>query len=408
MHAQPACAQVWRATATKARCSSSMVSVSHHGRTAVALSTQRCRMANPPGGRANQRPRVASRCIIAVFLQSRVPVESVSCASGKLQPGCFLRCSTRSKQRVPRLCACPSGVPYAGIPHGAMGVTGRAAALNRRPRRVGRWLAVLWWCGRDGVAFCDVAVPPSRQRRRRATGAGERGNIVISHTTQQHGVVGGRDISKHPLNGSSGPGTGSASGGQLSRLSIGRIGVQIPGGVGSLKGNRGLRCAQQAAVCLAGVLSNETRPPDSALAAAHCAPRDGRCPPTIRSGPPEAATARPCDVSCGLGEGGWATIDRLRSQPRRRCSSSRLCRLRRHGQAQLLANKFSALIYAKPPLYHESLGVHASAGVAACMDAGVVVGPRWRRSTAPRLEQRIPRGPPPCLRIASFFASSAR
>jgi hypothetical protein len=253
--------------------SSSMVSVSHHGGTAVALSTQRCRMANPPAGRANQRPRVASRCIIAVFLQSRLPVESVSCASGKLQPGCFLRCSTRSKQRAPRLCACLSGVPYAGIPHGAMGVTGRAAALNRRPRRVGRWLAVLWWCGRDGVAFCDVAVPPSRQRRRRATGAGERGNIVISHTTQQHGVVGGRDISKHPLNGSSGPGTGSASGGQLSRLSIGRIGVQIPGGVGSLKGNGGLRCAQQAAVCLAGVLSNETRPPDSALAAAHCAPR---------------------------------------------------------------------------------------------------------------------------------------
>jgi hypothetical protein len=148
------------------------------------------------------------------------------------------------------------------------------------------------------------------------------------------------------------------------------------------------------------------------LQTAHSPPptahRDGRCPPTIRSGPPEAATARPSDVSCGLGEGGWATIDRLRSQPRRRCSSSRLCRLRRHGQAQLLANKFSALIYAKPPLYHESLGVHASAGVAACMDAGVVVGPRWRRSTAPRLEQRIPRGPPPCLRIASFFASSAR
>jgi hypothetical protein len=246
-------------------------------RTAVALSTQRCRMANPPAGRANQRPRAASRCIIAVFLQSRLPVESVSCASGKMQPGCFLRCSTRSKQRAPRLCACPSGVPYAGIPHGAMGVTGRAAALNGRPRRVGRWLAVLWWCGRDGVAFCDVAVPPSRQRRRRATGAGERGNIVISHTTQQHGVVGGRDISKHPLNGSSGPGTGSASRGQLSRLSIGRIGLQIPGGVGSLNGkwervpSRRPQRVSRGGCCL---VERDTAA-DSALAAAHthCAPR---------------------------------------------------------------------------------------------------------------------------------------
>jgi hypothetical protein len=56
----------------------------------------------------------------------------------------------------------------------------------------------------------------------------------------------------------------------------------------------------------------------------------------------------------------------------------------------------------------ESLGAHASAGVAACMDAGVVVGPWWRRTTAPRLEQRIPRGPPPCLRIAAFSRLVAR
>jgi hypothetical protein len=195
-------------------------------------------------------------------------------------------------------------------------------------------------------------VAPSRQRRCRATGAGERGNIVISHTTQQHGVVGGRGISKHPLNGSSGPGTGSASRGQLSRLSIGRIGLHARR-CGQPERQMG-GCAQQTAAevscgwwCL---VERDTAADTHSPPPTPTAHRDGRRPPTIRSGPPEAAQS--VTVSCGLGEGGWATIDRACSQPRRRCSSSRLCRPRRHGQACLLANKFSALIYAEPPLYH--------------------------------------------------------
>jgi hypothetical protein len=51
------------------------------------------------------------------------------------------------------------------------------------------------------------------------------------------------------------------------------------------------------------------------------------------------------------------------------------CRSQSRVWALLLATKFSARSYAGPPLYHESPGVHASAGVTACMDAGVVVGP---------------------------------
>lgn len=54
----------------------------------------------------------------------------------------------------------------------------------------------------------------------------------------------------------------------------------------------------------------------------------------------------------------------------------------------------------------ESLGVHASG-------RGRGLHGRRRRGWAtvetlslrPRLEQRIPRGPPPCLRIAAFLAS---
>lgn len=79
--------------------------------------------------------------------------------------------------------------------------------------------------------------------------AGERGNIVISHTAKRHGLYGVRNISKHPVNVSSGPGTGSRFHGQLSRLSIGRIGLQLPGGGAQAEWQmRGCRCSKRLCV----------------------------------------------------------------------------------------------------------------------------------------------------------------
>jgi hypothetical protein len=63
-----------------------------------------------------------------------------------------------------------------------------------------------------------------------------------------------------------------------------------------------------------------------------------------------------------------SSLERPRAGRTPCCSQSRVWAL-------LLATKFSARSYAGPPLYHESPGGRVSAGVAACMDAGVVVGP---------------------------------
>jgi hypothetical protein len=113
---------------------------------------------NPPAGRANHDPRATSRCIIAVFLQRAGCLSSLLAAPvARFSPAAFCSFARKGKQRAARLCVCVwCGVPYADIPHGAMGVTGPSAALNRRLRRVGQWL-VLWCvvCGRHGVAFCD-------------------------------------------------------------------------------------------------------------------------------------------------------------------------------------------------------------------------------------------------------------
>jgi hypothetical protein len=63
-----------------------------------------------------------------------------------------------------------------------------------------------------------------------------------------------------------------------------------------------------------------------------------------------------------------SSLERPRAGRTPCCSQSRVWAL-------LLATKFSARSYAGPPLYHESPGGRVSAGVADCMDAGVVVGP---------------------------------
>jgi hypothetical protein len=248
-----------------------------------------------------------------------------------------------------------------------MGVTGLSCCAE--PPGHGASRRRLVWCGvvRSGVAAMVLPFVMVHRCHRIAsagvvqpTGAGGRGNIVISHTRWRHGVVVGvGNISKHPLTVSSGPGTGSRSGGQLSRLSIGRIGLQLPGGVDAgwtangsvLPANGALWCHRVSCRTRHGLASQHTRSsplPSSSLAASarhpHC-PRFAAALPRLRS-----------TVSRGLGEGGWATIDRTgpppAGQPQRRRSSSRLCRPCSHGQALLLANKFSALIYAKPPLYH--------------------------------------------------------
>jgi hypothetical protein len=66
-------------------------------------------------------------------------------------------------------------------------------------------------------------------------------------------VLGVGDISKHPLTVGRGPGTGSPSDGQLSRLSIGRIGLLLPGGgrqMGACCQQTALRSAVVVVVCL--------------------------------------------------------------------------------------------------------------------------------------------------------------
>jgi hypothetical protein len=74
---------------------------------------------------------------------------------------------------------------------------------------------------------------------------------------------------------------------------------------------------------------------------------------TIRSGSPEAAQLDAGGVVSGRADGLLSIHTVMAaSQPELCRSSSRLCRPCSHGQGQLLANKFSALNYAKPPLYH--------------------------------------------------------
>lgn len=58
-----------------ATCSLSFTSMSHHGGTAVALTTKNCRMRNPPAGRANHDQRATVSCVPAssrlfLFLES--------------------------------------------------------------------------------------------------------------------------------------------------------------------------------------------------------------------------------------------------------------------------------------------------------------------------------------------------
>jgi hypothetical protein len=86
----------------------------------------------------------------------------------------------------------------------------------------------------------------------------------------------------------------------------------------------------------------------------------------------------------------------------------------------LLATKFSAASYAHPPLLSRLAG-HACMHLRLCLCHGLHLRRRQgcglhgrrRRGWAcsgvaalrPRLQQRIPRGPPPCLLIASVFAT---
>jgi hypothetical protein len=158
-------------------------------------------------------------------------------------------------------------------------------------------------------------VAPNRQRRCRATEPGERGNIVISHSGKRHGLYGVGNISKHPLNVSSGPGTGSRSHGQLSRLSIGRIGLQIlSGGAQAERQMGGCRCSKRHCVVVVP-LSNKTRQQQSS----HARPPQPKepssnCTYRVTHGRRFAA-ALPRLLSWsrggGLGEGGWAIIDTL-------------------------------------------------------------------------------------------------
>jgi hypothetical protein len=146
----------------------------------------------------------------------------------------------------------------------------------------------------------------------------------------------------------------STPGGQLSRLSIGRIGVHqhIPAAASDhwavvLEQTQPSHArlttrVEWWVVCRVVFLSNETRQPAVSDA--------------IRYGAPGLFAA---PISSSLQPSGRRTP----------------CRSQSRVWALLLATKFSARSYAGPPLYHESPGVHASAGVTACMDAGVVVGP---------------------------------
>jgi hypothetical protein len=112
------------------------------------------------------------------------------------------------------------------------------------------------WCGRDGVASVIVACGTESSA---PVSCDRASTMVISHTAERHGLYGVRIISKHPLNVSSGPGTGSRSHGQLSRLSIGRIGLQMPGGGAQAERQMGgCLCSKRMCMVLL-LLSNETR-----------------------------------------------------------------------------------------------------------------------------------------------------
>jgi hypothetical protein len=156
-------------------------------------------------------------------------------------------------------------------------------------------------CGRDGVASVIVACGTKSSA---PVSCDRASTMVISHTAKRHGLYGVRNISKRPLNVSSGPGTGSRSRGQLSRLSIGWIGSQTPSGDAQAERQMGgCRCSNRMCMVLLS-LSNETQQHHSAhhtaIAYFHRVTRRRRF---------AAALPRLLSWSCGLGEGGWAIID---------------------------------------------------------------------------------------------------
>jgi len=161
-------------------------------------------------------------------------------------------------------------------------------------RREDRHMWPRWCCLCDGLRWHRMAAPPAPVR---ATTSSYHRRASDASCMERKIVL------KHPVDVSSGPGTGSRSRGQLSLLSIGRIGLQIPGGGLSLNGRwghdigavwHGVWCCQTALVVVVldrGTTASPQHPPRRRLSTA------------TRSGRPEAAQLRRRPLP--LGDGGW-------------------------------------------------------------------------------------------------------
>jgi hypothetical protein len=257
-------------------------------------------------------------------------------------------------------------MPNAAISHrgGVVGVARPSLqtlhwALNRRAtaRRGSSLMSVVWpqWC-----CLCDG----SRVWHQIASAGVVRQSLGSAsyHTLQSDMVCMECKIFRNIHSTSAaGVGQGLAIPGSYHDYRLGWIGWQICGdgaqaeGKGVAAANGPVRCRRHAGAFVERGTAAVSSPTSASLSNVQCPLSTVHCP--LSTAPlRHCITALPRLLSWSrggrLGEGGWAIIDRRRSQPQLCRSSSRLCRPCSHGQAQLLANKFSALTYAKPPLYH--------------------------------------------------------
>jgi hypothetical protein len=321
-------------TATKARCSSSSISVSHHGGTPAALSTQKCRMENPPAGRANQDPRATSRCIIAVFCVepavARVLLAAHTTRVARFQPSCFLlllllqakvnnALHDSASDRVESFTHTSQMVRWASPDH--------LAALNRRAtaRRDDGWCVV---GGGVAAMVLPFVIVPS------ATESSAPGVVRLElesaatwsyHTRRSDMVWLECEIFRNMHSTSAaGQEQGLTLTASYHDYRLGRWAYRSP--AVWAQAERQMRgCVAGRRPCVVSSpqwcpVERDTGDAHSALVAIAFARqhhRVSRRAPTIRSGPPEAAQHPPPHRRwCGLGEGGWATIDRTRHRRR--------------------------------------------------------------------------------------------